>query len=249
MMIHRPRSAYLAFTLIEMMIVIGIIALLAALTLGISNSVIKNSEIRQTKDALKLIEMALQEWELEKGRAITFEGYVPVAGGFYDAYSIGNLIGAPIFSPNGVNNEDMLEAMSERLNDLIVLLMRSERANAILSKISPDMFIEDSGEYVLVDAWKTPIGIVYPGRNYADAYPQGSSVLAFDESGDLSLRDQAEDGLGSCKNLKPYFVSAGPDLEWGYRFQAMDGTGDEQLFEACLDNIYSYEPFIVEEAR
>ena len=53
------------FTLIEMMIVIGIIALLAALTLGISNSVLRNSEISRTRDVLTLFDMALQEWELE----------------------------------------------------------------------------------------------------------------------------------------------------------------------------------------
>ena len=40
-----------AFTLIEMVVVIGIIALLAALTLGISNSVIRNSEVGQTTES------------------------------------------------------------------------------------------------------------------------------------------------------------------------------------------------------
>ena len=58
-----------------MMIVIGIIALLAALTLGISNSVLRNSEISRTKDALRLLDMALQEWELEMGRAMTFRDF------------------------------------------------------------------------------------------------------------------------------------------------------------------------------
>ena len=69
-----------AFTLIEMMIVIGIIALLAALTLGISNSVLRNSEISRTKDALRLLDMALQEWELEMGRAMTFRDFSSPAG-------------------------------------------------------------------------------------------------------------------------------------------------------------------------
>ena len=55
------------FTLIEMMIVIGIIALLAALTLGISSSVMRNAEKRKTQDVLQLLTVALQEWELEKG--------------------------------------------------------------------------------------------------------------------------------------------------------------------------------------
>ncbi len=59
-----------AFSLIEMMIVIGIIALLAALTLGISSSVMRNAEKRKTQDVLQLLTVALQEWELEKGRLV-----------------------------------------------------------------------------------------------------------------------------------------------------------------------------------
>jgi len=241
----------LGFTLIEMMVVIGIIALLAALTLGISNSVIRNSEIRQTKDALKLFEMAMQEWELERGREVTYEGHVPLWNGNYDIS--GNAqIEEPGTGNQGVSNVNMEAAMERRCKDLITLLLQSENAKTILSKISPDLFVKDINEYILIDAWGTAVGVVFPGRRYLEVYPDDDAPASKDESGDLSLRDEAEDGLGSCKNLKPYFVSSGPDGEFGYRFQYIQSNGqepNEPLFKSSLDNVYSYDPFLVEEAR
>ena len=68
---HKKQTFRKAFTLIEMLIVMSIIGLLAALTLGISSSVMRNSEIRQTENALKVLSMAMQEWELEMGGPCT----------------------------------------------------------------------------------------------------------------------------------------------------------------------------------
>ena len=75
-----PNNFTRAFSLIEMMIVIGIIAILAGLTLGISNSVLRGSEIRKTEDAITLLDTALQEWETEMGRSITFQGIAAMDG-------------------------------------------------------------------------------------------------------------------------------------------------------------------------
>ena len=152
-----------------------------------------------------------------------------------------------------------------------VLLKQSESSSEVLSKIPTDHFCKTSGTApneihtsdlcningthspIVVDAWGTPIGIVFPGRNFADANQQSSQTqFAFDLCGDQTVRDEAEDGLGSCKNLRPYFVSSGPDGEFGYRFQYIQSNGqdaNEPLFKSSLDNVYSYDPFLVEEAR
>lgn len=279
------------FTLIEMMIVIGIIALLAALTLGISNSVLRNSEISRTQDALRLLDMALQEWELEMGRAMTFRDFSSLAGeggGFgqgaiinysydiNDFHALGDdpeilpdlnaesLLGAPVFGVDPVDNDIMLAAMSARMKNVVLVLLESEPATDMLQRISPRHFklmdLDGNGSIninahadgrVGVDAWDTPIGIVFPCQNYANADLSGN-VLPQDESGDLTVRDQAEDGLGSCIGKRPYFVSAGPDREWGYRFQANSPIPDQaenEAWLASLDNIYSYDPYLVEESR
>ena len=158
------------FTLIEMVVVIGIIALLAALTMGISNSVIRNSQVRQTHDAMKLLALAVDEWELERGRPITFEGFVPIDGGRYDIYTNGEEIDEPSDS-SSVNNDEMQEAMETRIESLVELLLQSEPASNILSKISTDLFIEDIHGKLVVDPWGNPIGVVFPGRKFAEAYP------------------------------------------------------------------------------
>ncbi len=284
---HTPSSRS-GFTLIEMMIVIGIIALLAALTLGISNSVLRNSEISRTKDALKLLDMALQEWELEMGRAVTFRDFSSpegTGGGFgqgqpvpyrYDVndfYALNDnwwddppdppsleepLLGSPVFGVDPVDNDTMLEAMSTRMRNVVLVLLQSEPATDMLQRISARHFLEvdldGNGSLdgkVGVDAWDTPIGIVFPCQNYANADLNGS-VLPQDESGDLTVRDQAEDGLGSCLAKRPYFVSAGPDRLWGYRYQAnspIPNQAENDEWLASIDNIYSYEPYLVEESR
>ena len=277
-----------AFTLIEMMIVILIIGILAALTLGISSSVMRNAEIHKTEDILKLLTMSLQEWEIEKGRMITFGGFSESSyenGQNYDiplgssdsVYTDG--IVDPPFSTQGVTDADMLNAMRIRMEDLVVLLKQSEASTGILSKINPDHFCKTIGlgtdvehtsdvcrigsehQMVVIDSWGTPIGVVYPGGNYFEANPGGNPAFdpAYDDVGDQTLRDEAEDGLGSCINARLYFVSAGPDQKWGYRFQSNNlnaGPGKETppgsgifLWEDSVDNIYSYEPFLVEHSH
>ena len=244
------------FTLIEMMIVIGIIALLAALTLGISNIVLQNSEISRTKDTLRLLDMALQEWELEMGRSITYKGAGIPIGTIYDIdaeyppppFTQYAELPDPDFS--SVNAGDIpFETMENRIEHLFLVLVQSEAATEILSKILPSNFDEDNKNLV-VDSWGNAIGIVFPGRPLA-----GSDLIyqwAEDESGDLTIREIAEDGLGSCINLRPYFVSAGPDGMWGYRYQAVmlqpktDDIPDLDIWELSHDNVYSYEPYLVE---
>ena len=265
------------FTLIEMMIVIFIIALLAGLTLGISSSVMRNAEIHKTEDVLKLITMALEEWELEQRRSLTFDGYIPVVGGRYDIQLSGiDGITAPSFAEQGVEEEDMLQAMRIRMVALVLVLKQSESSSEVLSKIIPDHFCKTSGlapveihtsdlcnidgphSTVVVDSWGTPVGIVFPGRNFADANQQSTQTqFAFDNSGDQTVRDEAEDGLGSCLNERPYFVSAGPDQKWGYRSQSHSGNsgpgskpeGSDPIWEDSIDNVNSYEPYLVETAR
>lgn len=275
------------FTLIEMMIVIGIIALLAALTLGISNSVLRNSEISRTQNTLRLLDMALQEWELEIGRPVTFRDYASPAeeGGFgqgqgvvyaYDITSWVDLNGTALedepllIEPGfgweaGVENDIMLEAMATRIKETTTTLLESESSKEILQRILPRHFDEveiatDDGIVegsFYIDAWGTPIGVVFPCQQFSRA-PDPYNLLGIwrDESGDLTLRDQAEDGLGSCVGLRPYFVSAGPDRLWGYRYQSADGPDHDnpeapsvELWSESLDNIYSYDPFLVKESR
>ena len=249
---HPQRTIYTAFTLLEIMVAIGIIALLAAITLNLSNSIMRKADERQTKDVLRLVKLALVEWEIASDGKLTFEDYTYVGNCqdcSFDVWNDGSL-GSPTFGLIGVANGVMQAAMQDRMQKTVEVIRQIESSDNILLELTGDNFIEDTEGAILVDSWGTPIGVIFPGQYYAD-----TSELAFaqDESGDLTIRDQAEDGLGSCMNKEPIFVSAGPDRTWGYRFQSNGGHDNDaiakELWEASLDNIYSYDPFVVEAAR
>jgi len=253
---HPQRTIYTAFTLLEIMVAIGIIALLAAITLNLSNSIMRKADERQTKDVLRLVKLALVEWEIASDGKLTFEDFTYVDNCDFCSFDVLNdgLLASPTFGLFGVANDIMQAAMQNRIIQTVQVIRQIESSDNILLELTGDNFIEDTeGARILVDSWGTPIGVIFPGQYYADS----SEVLEFaqDESGDLTIRDQAEDGLGSCMNKEPIFVSAGPDRTWGYRFQYNEGPGSEddvlakELWGASLDNIYSYDPFVVEAAR
>jgi hypothetical protein len=235
------------------MVAIGIIALLAAITLNLSNSIMRKAEERQTKDVLRLVKLALVEWEIASDGKLTFEDYTYVGNCQDCSFDVWNdgLLASPTFGLIGVANDIMQEAMKKRIKSTVEVIRQIESSDNILLELTGDNFIEDGeGTRILVDSWGTPIGVIFPGRYYADTSEFES---AQDESGDLTIRDQAEDGLGSCMNKEPIFVSAGPDRTWGYRFQSNGGHDNDALakvlWEASLDNLYSYDPFVVEAAR
>ncbi len=243
------RKKHYGFSLLEVMVAIAVIALLASLTIGLSNSIMRRAEERQTEDTLRLLKVSLKEWEIEKGNNMTFEDFAYVGncdGCYFDVWNDG-LLSRPTFGLSGVSNDVMQQSMEARMGYLITSLREVESSDNILLEISHDAF--ENG--IPIDAWGTPIGVIFPGQYYSGS----GETLAFseDESGDLTIRDQSEDGLGSCVNKRPIFVSAGADRLWGYRFQAAEGPGNDEdareLWQASLDNIYSYDPFVVEKAR
>jgi len=216
----------------------------------------RKAEERQTKDVLRLVKLALVEWEIASDGKITFEDFTYAANCTDCTFDVeyDGLLAIPTIGLFGVANGVMEKAMQNRMQDTLEVIRQIESSDNILLELTDDNFIEDPEDpedtRILVDSWGTPIGVIFPGRYYADTSEFES---AEDESGDLTIRDQAEDGLGSCMNKEPIFVSAGPDRTWGYRFQSNLGPGGDDiakaLWEASLDNIYSYDPFVVEAAR
>src|ERR1043165_1057793 len=69
-----------SFTIIELMVVVGIIILLVGLTVGVAAILNQKSETRQVEQVLKLLDTALQEWELAAQRQMTWGPNPPDAG-------------------------------------------------------------------------------------------------------------------------------------------------------------------------
>ncbi|MDP6890726.1 MAG: prepilin-type N-terminal cleavage/methylation domain-containing protein, partial [Phycisphaerales bacterium] len=70
-----------AFTMIELMVAIVIIAILAAITLSIGSAVLESADRRKTQDVLSLLDAAMTEYEQHTGRPMTY-GYGDGEAGF-----------------------------------------------------------------------------------------------------------------------------------------------------------------------
>jgi type II secretory pathway pseudopilin PulG len=70
-------AAARAFTLLEIMIVIGVILTLMTLVLGVGSALLRNAEKSQVESSMAIMESALNEYEAQLGRQITFNGAFP----------------------------------------------------------------------------------------------------------------------------------------------------------------------------
>ena len=226
-----------AFTLIEMMVVIGIVLMLVGLTVGVSAILHRKSETRQVEQMFKILDSALQEWEITAERQLTWglDG-TPAAGMTYDLNS--NSHGA-----------DQMSALLKRVQ-------ASSASKEILARIDPDLLKYDSAldKYSLVDPWGTTVLVLHPGRlpNVA-AYPY-DNVVAKDTDGTIRTTpnhlqtpstsggptswEVSEQRFGSCVNRRICFISAGPDRDFGAVRPGVGVQADD--IEAARDNIYSY---------
>lgn len=232
------RPAQRAFTLVEMLIVIGIIALLASLTLAVTRSFTEQSEIRETKIILRLLDASVREWVMTSERTLRWwdsrdkQEYRPLADMHDD-------------TPDIFLISEMLE-----------VIRRSRDSKAILTQIAPDYMhtykagqvpnwisYQDQYSYgsfvdtlTILDAWDTPIYATHPGRVWhnADAEEFGPS----DEDGTVRTLNETRYGIAPGRQI--VFISAGPDGRFGIpqEFPLLYGPSrDEAMKEARLDNL------------
>lgn len=216
------RHSSLGFTLIELMVVIGIVLLLLALTVGVTAALHRKSDVRQTENMLKLLDMALTSWETATERQLTYGTNGDPPGSKYD-FSTGAFVGNP---------QKLQSAFLETL-------MHSPHVKDILAQISPDRLRRDetTNEYRITDPWDQPIQIVFPGRKWLniDTAPKDADGTIRTSNGDPDMPDETQ--LGACVNKRICFVSYGPDSQPG---NADLAAADPQPTPALADNIESY---------
>jgi prepilin-type N-terminal cleavage/methylation domain-containing protein len=91
---HHPQSSAgsrSGFTLLELLIVIGIIVIVASLVLAVSSSVARASEERSTKNTLEVLNMAVEEYERTVDRRVSYRSGVVTGGIIADATSAGGV--------------------------------------------------------------------------------------------------------------------------------------------------------------
>lgn len=226
------------FTLVELLVVIGIVVLLAALTIAVGPSVFGRSDERLTQTTLTLLDQAISEWQTEAGKQLTWG----VDG-----------------SPNANSRYDVQadDSPDVQLVDALNRIARNDVARGILSQIDPDFLQGDLSATTntitgLRDPWDSPIYMIHPGMigtDYEKLYAivsggtldtDGTVFVDAVIAGELGLgaAEAWEQIYGRCKSRRALFISAGPDRDFG---SVAPGATDAQR-EATLDNIYSYPP-------
>ncbi|MHC4989980.1 MAG: prepilin-type N-terminal cleavage/methylation domain-containing protein [Planctomycetota bacterium] len=236
---HRNRRR--AFTLIEVLVVIGVIVLLVGLLVAVIPAVTGQSELRETENTLRLLDAALEEWTLSRDGEVTWGTDDQPAGSRYDLQ-----IGTPhVFA----------------ITELFGKIGRNEAVQEILARIRPDSLPRyDSstggpptwltapldpdpnagaatGQYgsgdwdgglTVLDAWGQPIRVIHPG-------PTWDFSFGGTPDPDGTVRTVNENIYGIALNRKVCFVSAGPDSRFG------NLSGDATAVSLAADNVYTYE--------
>ena len=231
------RSSYGGFTLIELVVVIGVMLLLLGLTLSVGVAVRTQSEVRETENILRLLDAAMQEWEQSADRQLT---WWQEAGPGDDDYLISDR-----FDIHSDTAEELI------ITEMLDVITRPSQIKQIIAQIAPEFVytyregavppwidppvepqLEDFiGSLTVLDAWGWPIYATHPGRIWRESdgmYPPRND--------DGTIQTYNEESYGVAENRRVCFVSAGPDGLFG-QVDAPAGSTD---FEQTTDNVYSY---------
>jgi len=227
------------FSLVELTVVIGLIVLLAGLTLSGSSAVLRHSEQRQTRTVLAQLDTAIAEWELQSDRKLSWWD-IDDPPTEYDIRDV---------------HADTPEVLI--LTEILDIVMRSATIRQMIAGIDPELvyhYEDDTapwldqnaektqvndlflGSVTILDVWGTPIYATHPGRLWTTADNPPGYSLPRDQDG--TIRTLNEQQYGIAPNRRVVFVSAGPDQRFGLpmEFSPLDM---QAMLEARLDNLYS----------
>jgi type II secretory pathway pseudopilin PulG len=242
-----------AFTVLELVIVIGVILVLMSLALTVTSVVLAANDRRSVQSTFVLLDQAITSWESQAGREMssgrranppgtptvpdfTLGTNGPTAGfeiyeeNFLTTYSICIVLERLTSSPDSAD-------IIARLPSTAIRFVPLNGANAVeplptgWTSTSPQTDPNQMPPYASVreifDPWNRRIGVIFPGRAATKAeIAAAAAAPATIDVEDGSVRTMDEHYLGICRNRKMCFVSAGPDGDMG----------------TTSDNIYSYEP-------
>ena len=225
-----------AFSLLEIVVVLGVILLLAALVLAVSGSVLAASERRETENVMRLLEQATLEWEQALGRPINYgpkaelgltgvpardvyeENFPPTPGMQYAAWS--SCVLMQRFGENE-RTRDIVSKIPEtysrrwRTGDPA---LPGVWGNISAVATNPNRMPNGNGNVPLVlDAWGFRIGVCFPGRPWRNGTGLSTTTPTQFYSGGLYLR-----GVNSP-------ASGAPDAD------GTEQTPDERIFGSCRD--------------
>jgi prepilin-type N-terminal cleavage/methylation domain-containing protein len=248
------------FTLVELLVVIGVIAVLAGLVLAVGSGVASRSERQQMQDAFALLDQAIAELESARGQPLVFQR---VNGSASDALPFYDVVQLQVPASDSRGADYIICALLE-------LLMRNEKSREYLNRIPPDLLRRQTQtfngvtyNYVLKDPWGETVKAYPCGRpatrgeikKARDEIAAGRTTVAADpvlrfgiDLDDATVRTFQEDELGfACAGRQWLFFSKGPDGQIGR--PSFDTTATDAQRDAnkdgipdWSDNVLSHEP-------
>ena len=242
---HSDVPTMRAFTLIELLIVITIIAILVALVIASSLGVAQRQQKRATANMLQALDRALDEYKLANG---AFPIYSIAA---YD--TVPGPDNAPVVFPASAGGDGKLHAARPDAAVFIKQVQGFGEVDSILQNI-PSRFmrvtIDPDGDDTqrdvtpsIVDVWAEPNWPL--PDNGTDLFPIRQQQVVYYIHPENLL---AQALYGQCVNGRPYFMSAGVDRKYGLAFDLPKQAGEsDATFKARIegylkDNVYSYSP-------
>jgi len=177
----KNRTVQAGFTIVELMVVIGIILTLAGIGLTTMNLMLRRATAERTRSTLHMAKGISTEYRAQVGTAVNHYGTAPIN------WSGSKLKNAPGATGGGIPNDSIEKFVwavwqKEELRDRL----RTEAADDVVIDADGDGFLE------LIDGWKNRIEYAAFVRRTA--------------AGDLYTND---DYFPSTQS--PIFMSAGPD--------------------------------------
>jgi prepilin-type N-terminal cleavage/methylation domain-containing protein len=189
-----------AFTLLEMLIVLGVILILTTLVLGVSSAVLKGAESAQMRAAFNTMESAFAEWESVTGRPVSYcgTGVGEPSGGSPAAFDLWEPTGAP---PGATTPSATTYGVARGVGVYAVnLLMQVESVKGILAGIPPNLLRAEAS------------------NNLATMYPPANVALGSGAPAQTYLPSAAQ-LLGSVSGNNPRPLTSRAEFvdPWGNR--------------------------------
>jgi len=252
-----------AFTLVELLVVIGIIAVLAGLVLAVGAGVAARSERQQIENVFSILDQAIVAVEQQRGQDLVFNRRKDLSGSASTSDGM-KFSDVDELAPSVVNGPYIMPRV-------VGLLVANQAAWQLLSGIPGDLLRREQKTWPdtvtttwnLRDPWGEQIAVIPPGRaatrgemkQARDLIKANGETKTADPLGigidleDSTVRTTDESSLQLiCKGRRWLFISKGPDRQLGVPPWAVSGLPASRVdsngdgIPDWDDNVLSFEP-------
>lgn len=223
-----------SFTLVEALVVVGLVVFLTGLTMSAVTALTEWTEVRRTRDTIRLLDQACTSWQLRKDAKVTWGPDEQTFDLKSDRAPV--LLISELLDTIGAKSDPTIALIDD---EFIYQYERGELPPWILNDYEARLeFVpfQQRGSLTVLDAWGTPIYSTHPGAPASPGAPSDA---------DGTERTDNENQYGVALSRRICFVAAGPDRRFGVEREfPLLSVGDrgEAMKRARADNIYSYQP-------